>query len=97
LSQLASFEPFLTWLGLAQLEKLELTRKLSQLVQSFSHHQLCNQIFSSHVWNVCQVDGAYAVPQILTCVAWRDQLFNLFIIYSFAMKLSLFSFPFFLF
>jgi hypothetical protein len=37
LSRLASFELFLTWLGLAQLEKLEPARKLARLMRSFSH------------------------------------------------------------
>jgi hypothetical protein len=36
LSRLASFEPFLTWLGLVQLEKLEPARKLARLMRSFS-------------------------------------------------------------
>jgi hypothetical protein len=39
LSRLASFKPFLTWLGLAQLEKLEPARKLARLMQSFSFNQ----------------------------------------------------------
>jgi hypothetical protein len=40
LSWLASFEPFLMWLGLAQLKKLKLACKLAQFMQSFTFKAL---------------------------------------------------------